>query len=256
MHTYALAMHSSHAKSTWDAVARNCHATQPSTQHVCCGFVPTQCFPCDDVCPCPCTQQGCAPAQDSLELLNKLATLVQLKDGPGAAGPTDTSAAPQQQQHQQQHCAQQLQEHLNAYAPLVDFACANFPLLTAESSQLFPSDITKATAKHMWEGRVAQSVCGGTSCRQIAATRVCQRACARYMGHAVDFMGYTHTSAAAAHRTTPSPANRLLFPAHRCLSPLVPLTQIHSPPCGCALSCPHTPPPCPSTSFTLPCGCT
>lgn len=89
------------------------------------------------------------PAQDSLELLNKLATLVQLKDGPGAAGPTDTSAAPQLQQHQQQHYAQQLQEHLSTYAPLVDFACANFPLLTAESTQLFPSDITKATAKHM-----------------------------------------------------------------------------------------------------------
>lgn len=60
---------------------------------------------------------------------------------------------------------------------------------------------------------MTQSVCQGTSCRQIAATRVCQRAYARYMGHAVDFKGYSHTSAAAAaYRTTPSPANCLLFP--------------------------------------------
>lgn len=70
--------------------------------------------------------------------LTKLVALIRLKE----ASSSEHSEEPGQ-------AAVAHQTHLDKHAPLLGFAANNFAQLTAESRQLFPSDMTKSSMKNL-----------------------------------------------------------------------------------------------------------
>lgn len=75
--------------------------------------------------------QGSITSTESLKFLQDLTSLVHLKES--AEGRDGAAAA----------------DMVATCAPLLEFACSNFPKLTSESRQLFPSDVTRAISHNL-----------------------------------------------------------------------------------------------------------